>query len=536
MYEYNLGIKFENIASRYPHHPAIKFSKSNSISYAQLNRKVNQFARHLLKKNVGTGDVVCIAGTKDILTFICMLACLKIGVAYSIIDDQSPVERLERIITTCLPKVLFIDAVLAKSLKRIIQKLHITVIRHEVKDLENKLKQYPKGNLELTRSITGTNPAYIMFTSGSTGFPKGALMTHDNLLNLISWSIDTFNIRPQDILTNVNPLYFDNSVFDFSSALFSGACLVPFPRDVVANSKLLVSQIDKLKCTLWFSVPSLLIYIDTMKVLNKTNMQYITRFIFGGEGYPKPKLKHLFDLYATRCDIFNVYGPTECTCICSSYQITAEDFTDFSSLPPLGKLAANFSYLILDDKGNKVIPNQIGELCLLGPNVGKGYYNDPDRTKEKFIPNPHNPRFTEVMYKTGDLVKYNSRDGYIYFVGRADNQVKHMGYRIELDEIELALNRLKYISQAAVIHGYIRKLSQIVAVVSSRQTVDEQKIRRDLQPMLPEYMIPNRIYVETELPKNPNGKIDRKKLAGIYFKWKILASALMLKILDGLLI
>jgi len=342
------------------------------------------------------------------------------------------------------------------------------------------------------------------------------LITHDNLLNLIAWSIETFNISPADILTNVNPLYFDNSVFDFSSALFSGACLVPFSRETLGNPMLLVKQIDELECSLWFSVPSLLIYLDTMKVLNKDNMKSVKRFIFGGEGYPKLKLKHLYNMYSNRSDFFNVYGPTECTCICSSYRITSGDFRDINGLPPLGKIASNFSYLILDDNGNEVAFNEIGELCLLGPNVGKGYYNDVERTRKSFVQNLYNTRYGELMYKTGDMVRYNPKDDNVYFLGRKDNQIKHMGYRIELEEIEDALNRLDYVSQAAVLRGYVRELSQIIAVVSSAEKIDEKKIRNDLRQIIPDYMIPSRIFMEKELPKNPNGKIDRRRIAEIY--------------------
>ncbi len=517
MYEYNLGIRFENIVKQYPNNIAIKFSLSNFITYKTLNIKVNQFARYLLEKGIDQNDVVCISGTKDLNTYICMLACLKIGATYSMLDDKSPRERQERIISTCLPKVLFTDQIMEKTLKDCIKRLKITVINNSAKDLENKIKKYSKDNLAITSRITGSNPAYIMFTSGSTGFPKGALMTHSNLLNLIDWSAETFAITPKDILTNVNPLYFDNSVFDFSSALFCGACLVPFSKDIVANPTLLVSKIDEFKCTLWFSVPSLLIYLDTMKVLNKNNMKYIKRFIFGGEGYPKPKLKRLYDMYSNRTNFFNVYGPTECTCICSSYEISSRDFGDLNGLPPLGKMADNFYYLILDYKGKMADHNKIGELCLLGPNVGKGYYNDPERTKEKFVQNPYNSHYSEIMYKTGDLVKYNPKDDNVYFVGRKDNQIKHMGYRIELDEIEAALNRIEYISEAAVIHGYVRNISQIIAVVAIKVKIEEKKIRKDLKQMIPDYMIPNRIYMKKELPKNPNGKIDRRKLSEKYF-------------------
>ncbi len=509
MYEYNLGLKFENITARYPQRTAIKFAAQKSISYLSLNNKANQFARYLNQKGVNIGDVVSISGTKNIYTYICVLACLKLGAAYSIIDDDSPLERLKKILSRCHPRAIFLHPKLKIPLTKTVNKLKCKIILNQPQKIDIKIKKFDSSNLDSTSQVTGAHPAYIMFTSGSTGFPKGAVMTHGNVLNLIAWSISAYDIKPKDIFTNVNPLYFDNSVFDFYSALFSGSCLVPFTREELTNPTKLVAKVDRLKCTSWFSVPSLLIYLDTMKALSKGKMKHIRRFIFGGEGYPKPKLKHLHELYSKQAKLFNVYGPTECTCICSSYQITATDFKDLNTLAPLGQIAPNFSYLILP-------PGKVGELCLLGPNVGKGYYNDPKRTQEKFVLNPQNKNFPEIMYKTGDLVKHNSKDGNICFVGRIDNQIKHMGYRIELDEIELALNRLKYISEAAVIHGYIRKLSHIIAVVASSKV--ESEIIQDLTKILPAYMIPNQIHLVKHLPKNPNGKIDRKKLSTLYFK------------------
>jgi D-alanine--poly(phosphoribitol) ligase subunit 1 len=358
-------------------------------------------------------------------------------------------------------------------------------------------------NLLETRSVTGSNPAYIMFTSGSTGFPKGAVMTHANVLNLIAWSQKTFSITIDDILTNVNPLYFDNSVFDFYAALFTGAVLVPLSKEETSDPKLLVEKIDEGACTLWFSVPSLLIFLQTMRATDGKHLRSIRRFVFGGEGYPKAKLKQLFDTYTPASEFFNVYGPTECTCICSSYRLTNEDFDDLRGLPPLGYLADNFDYLITD-----------GELCLLGPNVGRGYYNDPERTAQSFVQNPTHDKFIDIMYRTGDLVKLNPADGKLYIEGRKDNQIKHMGYRIELEEIEAALYCLDYVSEAAVLHTNSNGLSRIVAVVAG--DFDNEQIRRDLKQIVPSYMVPSVFHREKILPKNPNGKVDRRQLAERY--------------------
>ena len=284
-----------------------------------------------------------------------------------------------------------------------------------------------------------------MYTSGSTGMPKGAVMSHANLLWFIQWSQDRFEIGPNDILTNVNPIYFDNSVFDFFSALFSGACLVPFTQEQVQDVRKLVSFVEKAKCTIWFSVPSLLVYLLTTRSLTRTNFTSVRKIIFGGEGFPKAKLKQLYDLFGDRVQLENVYGPTECTCICSAYTISAADFDDMQNLAPLGILAQNFDFEILNLEDTS--DTGMGELFLRGPQVGLGYYNDVERTQRAFIQNPKQAKFLELGYRTGDLVQLDAR-GFLHFKGRVDFQIKHMGYRIELEEITAKLNKINGIESS----------------------------------------------------------------------------------------
>jgi D-alanine--poly(phosphoribitol) ligase subunit 1 len=515
MYKYNLGIRFQETVDRNPGRPALKFNNGDDVSYQELNSRANQFARQLLALGVSQQDVICISGVKKRETFALMIACLKLGAVYVVLDPESPSARLEKILSACRPKLLFAEPELVSALEDIRQEMNISAVCDDQK-MQERVAVYEQSNLAETKKVTASNPAYIMFTSGSTGFPKGAVMTHDNVANLIDWSIETFRISPDDIHTNVNPLYFDNSVFDFYSTLFSGACLVPFPKDVVTDPKILIEMIDKLECTSWFSVPSLLIFLQTMKALKRNNMKHISRFIFGGEGYPKSKLKQLYDMYGDRAALINVYGPTECTCICSAYKLNADDFKDLQGFPPLGDMIDNFSYLILDENNRKVADNEVGELCLIGPNVGRGYYNDHTRTNTGFVQNPCNTSYSETIYKTGDLVRYNNLDDKIYIIGRKDNQIKHMGYRIELEEIETALNTLDYVSQAMTLHGSAHGISRIIAIISLKIEVSESEIRKDLQEIIPDYMIPTVYHFIDELPKNPNGKVDRKRLAETY--------------------
>lgn len=514
-YEYNLGLRFQRIVAERSQNTAIWFNEHETVTYLALNKLANRIARILLNRGLASGDVVCLSGEKSTYTFACMVACLKIGAVYCILDPDTPAVRLRKIFSTCEPKVLLAEGEFLNRLSGLIATTQVEVFDRDSEILV-KLADQDEGDLDLTRGITGSNPAYIMFTSGSTGVPKGAVMTHANVMNLIEWSRETFNIKPDDILTNVNPLYFDNSVFDFYSSLFNGSRLVPFTKEEVKDPGLLVDKIDAGKCNLWFSVPSLLIFLQTMKAADGKRLKSITRFVFGGEGYPKPKLKALFDSYSTSSELFNVYGPTECTCICSSYRLSAADFDDLHALPPLGHIAENFSFLIVNEAGDVVPDGEIGELCLLGPNVGKGYYNDKERTMASFVQNSTHDSFPDLMYKTGDLARCEPADGKLYIQGRKDNQVKHMGYRIELEEIEAALNCLNYVYEAAVLHSTHDGMSRIVAVVSTSQDCNDQKIRQDLRTIIPDYMVPAAFHREAILPKNPNGKVDRRHLAEKY--------------------
>ena len=516
MYEYNLAIRFQKIAEEYPLNTAIWFSDEDAYTYAHLNGLANRLARLLHQNNITVGSVVCISGKKNIYTYAFILACLKIGAVYSVFDPDSPIERLQKIFSTCRPKLVVAKQDLLQKLSVILSDLVIIPIEQNAEKNAIQIAELSKENLEVTKTITGRNPAYIMYTSGSTGFPKGAVMLHSNVLNLVEWSRETYNITHKDILTNLNPLYFDNSVFDIYSALFNGACLVPFLKQETRNPKLLVEKIEASACTSWFSVPSLLIFLQTMKATDGKYLRSIKRFIFGGEGYPKAKLKALHNTYSNTSEFYNVSGPTECTCICSSYKVTDDDFRGLQGFPPLGSIAANFSYLILDEEGKKVVDGELGELCLLGPNVGQGYYNDMERTSVSFVQNPYNNKFREIMYKTGDLVRLDPVDGKLYIHGRKDNQIKHMGYRVELEEIENALHLLAHISEAIAIHSNRNGISKIIAVIASHQHIDDDQLRQELRKSIPDYMIPSAFYRQEVLPKNANGKVDRKQLKEEY--------------------
>lgn len=505
---YNLGLKFYDVAIQRKEHICLKYLEGSNYSFAELDKKSNQIGRWMIKRGLTKGSVIGLLSNKSFLSFATMIACLKTGIIYTNLDPFSPPSRLFKIIERCEPRIILSDFA-DTPLKSNQTNVKCQVQYFEQLEFTQALDAIDDDRLLETASVCGTDPAYIMFTSGSTGFPKGAVMNHSNLISFLEWSISITKPTDKDVFTNVNPIYFDNSVFDFYTATFSGSTLTPLTADVTKNPETLVKAIDKLACTIWFSVPSLLVYLLTTRMLKKDNMKQLRLFIFGGEGFPKPKLKELFDLYNDRASLLNVYGPTECTCICSEYFISENDFSELSSLAPLGHLTKNFFYEIVDEKMNS---SDSGELLLGGPNVGSGYYSDPERSISAFIQNPTHDKYRDTMYRTGDLVKRDDH-GLIHFKGRADNQIKHMGYRIELEEIEAGLNTLPSVKEAAVVYKKLGPgMGQIIGFVASDFEIESNNILEGIRGIVPDYMVPRKINILKELPKNHNGKIDRNAL------------------------
>ena len=505
-YIYNLGLLFNKLASG-NESIALRFIDETTITYNVLEVYSNKIANYLLDMGITQNNVVAIFNNKSLESYSIMIACLKIGAIYTNIDHNSPVERLNKMIQQCNPTIFF---TFTDNINRLtdtnISKVH--VCDYACANFKKELDTYSSIIPENVYNVTGDTPAYLMFTSGSTGFPKGVVITHSNVLNLIEWSKYTYSSSKQDIFTNINPMHFDNSVFDFYSSLFTGASLIPIPEDLTKNPRLLIKELNKAKPTIWFSVPSMLVFALKLRAITTDDLLTLRIVTFGGEGFPKNQLRNLWKFWGDRVQFINVYGPTECTCICSSYLVSAED-VESDELLPLGPIAPNFCHLIINESGNVVEDESIGELCIVGPNVGLGYYNNLDKTNEVFVQHPAVTAYKQIMYKSGDLVRYDKNKGILHFCGRKDNQIKRMGYRIELEEIENAFSALSYVEENAVI--YIKTNDdngKIIACLRSRKD-DDSLILNDLSKFIPSYMLPNEIKYYDHLPKNQNGKIDR---------------------------
>lgn len=503
-YYYNPSQLFQEVVRRYANRPAIAFDLNNRVTYAELDRFSNQAGRYLLGQGLRKGKRVGLCLEKSASFYILVLAALKIGTPYFALDPRNPASRIANIIEQCRPGVVFSQQPLA-----VCPDATPNLLCPEGSGLPEFCKGYSDQPLPEMHAVYGSDPAYIMFTSGSTGTPKGAVMSHDNLLHFIQWAAAQYGFTPDDVHTHLNTVYFDNSVFDIFSTFFTGGQLVPFVQNTILNPGALAGRLKEMGCTVWFSVPSLLFFAQIMKVTTPEYFGSLRKIIFGGEGFPKGKLKALMDALGKNIEYHNVSGPTECTCICSTYRVTEADFDELEGLPPLGSLIPNFTGYILNGD-EPVEPGQTGELCLGGPCVGLGYYNQPEMTQRAFVQNPMNTAYREIIYRTGDLVRLNPDDRKLYFVGRKDLQIKHMGYRIELEEIQHALTLCHGVEEAAV--NYRQAQGEIIAIIATHQAPDLGILRTEMAGLIPKYMIPAKFHFLERLPKNANGKTDRQAL------------------------
>ncbi len=508
MWIHNLGSKFKEISKIYPNNIAI-YIDQKKITYRELDIYSDQIAYFLINDGLKPQDVINISSIKQIETFAIIVACWKTGIIYSVIDRYSPLKRLKEILKVCKPKLLLGEE---SFLENFPNKDNFKFITFE--ELENLLKlkkEYEEIN------FPDSYISYIMFTSGSTGTPNGVAIKHSSLIKFAEWAKNQYQITIDDNISGLNSLFFDNSVFDLYATLLNGATHIALSRKIVKDPKLAINILNSLRITIWFSVPSLLIYYLSLNIFEKDTFQYLKYFIFGGEGFPKIKLKELYSIYKDRVNFSNVYGPTEGTCICSNYFIKDTDFSnsEIKKLAPLGKIISNFNFYILDEDLNEVDNGDIGQLALAGNHLSCGYYNNSNKTMERFIQNPNNDKFQEIIYLTGDLVNINPENSLIYFQGRIDTQIKFMGYRIELGEIEAILSSIDGINECAVLYGLKDEFQQITCFLSSDLTTNY--IKGILNNQLPTYMIPRKFIYFQELPKNANGKIDKKTISLEYY-------------------
>ncbi|MBQ4123745.1 amino acid adenylation domain-containing protein [bacterium] len=471
---------------------------SISLSFKQFNFYAQNISTNICNLTSSIQKPIGIFLPKSVNALVAFMGVLYSGNIYMPLDVKNPPERLTGILNHIQPEFIITDKANASKLEQVSYNCKILIFEEIITDIENIKFRYDK--------LIDTDGAYIINTSGSTGVPKGVLISHKSIIDYIEWATECYNIKDTEIIGNQAPFYFDNSVLDIYLTLKNGCKLVITPESLFIFPIKLMEYFRGKNINMFFFVPSILVNIANMDIL-KTCKPNFTKILFAGEVMPTKQLNYWIKYYPEAL-FSNLYGPTEITVDCTYYTVDRK-FEDNESLP-IGKKCRNSDVIILNDKDEEIIkPNESGELCVRGTSLALGYYNDFEKTNKVFTQNPLNKHYPERIYRTGDMVYYNER-GEIIFQGRKDFQIKHMGYRIELGEIETALGTIEALKNVCVVYDQIN--SKIVLFYESNIEITSRDLVLSLGKIIPKYMIPSDLRKIDKLPINANGKIDRLKL------------------------
>lgn len=503
-YEMNNSVLtwLDDTADKFPEKTAI-VDTNGEITYAEYRRKALAIARTIISLNNGKRKlpvVVYLEKGKEVL--VSFMGIAYSGCFYSPIDTDMPRLRVDKILGVLKPQIVVTTKELRSDFEEFDYDGDYIIYEDVFADDDESFV------LSVAQRIVDTDLLYVLFTSGSTGIPKGVSICHRSVIDYIDWVTGTFDITSEDSFGNQAPFYFDNSILDIYSCLKTGATLYIIPKKLFFQPVPLLEYIRDNNINTIFWVPSALTVVSKLKAFRNVDLSdTLKRVLFCGEVMPNKQLniwrKYLPDvLYA------NLYGPTEITDACT-YYIVDREFSDDEPLP-IGIPMSNTDILVLNDEDELVNGDAVGELCVRGTSLAMGYYNNPEKTKAAFVQNPLNEAVPETIYRTGDIVRYNEY-GELIYLSRKDFQIKHLGHRIELGEIETAVSSLEEITLCCCL--YDEKRQKIVLFIDA--DLDKDYMKEKIQKLVPEYMIPEKVIYLDDMPINANGKIDRVKLKGL---------------------
>lgn len=492
----------EDSAKKYPDQIAFVEEK-RKISFKCFSEESQRIGYYIYSKINKTNKPIVIFIDKSINCLEAMMGVLYSGNFYTIIDTKSPYERFESIINTLDPELIVTDEKNKEKLEKYNSKnMPILVLEDSNCITVNSQVLY-----EIRDNQIDTDIMYVLFTSGSTGIPKGTVLTHRAVITYIKWVIETFNINKSTIWGSQTPFYFSMSITDVFSTIATGATLCIIPKMYFSFPIKLVEFINKNNINTIYWVPSALCIVANLKVLETEKFKTLNKVLFAGEVMPVKQLNMWMDALPEAM-FANLFGPTETTDICS-YYVVDHKFRNDESIP-IGKHCDNCNLIIVDENNKEIEPKDTknsGELLVRGSFLASGYYKNIAKTNEVFVQNPLNDKYNEIVYRTGDIVKYNE-NGEIIYLSRKDYQIKHMGYRIELGEIEKNIYGIDEVVLCACV--YDDKTERIVLFYQG--DIEKDNLAKKLNDKLLPYMRPNAYVKLTKMPYNMNGKIDRKKL------------------------
>ncbi len=504
---------FEAQVERTPDAVAVVF-EDQSLTYRELNQQANQLAHYLRGLNVKTETLVGIYLERSLNTIVAILAILKAGGAYLPLDPAYPKERLAYILEDSQISVLLTQQDLVGALPP--SNARIICLNIDSKIIARESKENP---------VSESNPdnlAYVIYTSGSTGKPKGVLIPHKNVVRLFSATQSWFNFDNRDVWTLFHSYAFDFSVWEIWGALLYGGRLVIVPFWISRSPDAFYQLLCQQEVTVLNQTPSAFRQLMQAEAsLSVTKNLALRLVIFGGEALELPSLKPWFERHGDKMpQLVNMYGITETTVHVTYRSLTIADTNETASV--IGRSIPDLQIYLLDRSQQPVPIGVPGEIYVGGAGLARGYFNRPNLTAERFVPNPFSNKLGARLYKTGDLARYLS-DGTIEYLGRIDNQVKVRGFRIELGEIEAVLSQHPALQQAVVVVredryddkrlvAYVVKKQPDISAGSESSLKLHSKLHNFLAEKLPSYMIPSAFVLLESLPLTTNGKVDRKNL------------------------
>ena len=475
---------------------------TESLTFQQVfeySRAIGTF----LKENGYTREPVVVFMKKHPNTVVAFFGTVYAGNFYVPIDEEMPRHRIALIFENLRPRALICD----RETRELVKEFSY---QGQIYCYDEMINTTPKEDIlhQVRREAIDTDPIYIVFTSGSTGIPKGVVACHRSVIDYIEHLSEVLELDEETIFGNQAPLYFDACLKELYPTLKFGATTYLIPKNLFMFPIKLVEFLNQYQINTICWVVSALTMISGFGVLEKVKPNNLKLIAFGSEVFPIKQFQ-LWRKALPDTKFINLYGPTEATGMSCYYKVD-RDFLPDEGIP-IGQPFANTRILLLDQENHLVKQGETGEICITGTPLTLGYYNDWERTEQVFVQNPLNLSYPERIYRTGDLARYNER-GELMFVSRKDYQIKHMGHRIELGEIEANVNLLEGILASCCI--YSSKKDKIVLYYVGK--MEKAEMAAALKEHLPRYMVPNFIEQIKEMPFTPNGKLDRVSLKQRY--------------------